>query len=48
MLADYEDFLRWYLNRQRADGFPDDDITVYSTPELLAAMFEWKSEQHGV
>ena len=37
VLADYEDFQRWYLDRQRADGFSDDDITdPYSTPELLA------------
>ena len=48
VLADYEDFQRWYLDRQRADGFSDDDITDYSTPELLAAMFEWDTErQHA-
>ena len=47
VLADYEDFQRWYLDRQRADGFSDDDITDYSTPELLAAMFEWRGEQHS-
>ena len=45
MLADYEDFQRWYLDRQRADGFSDDAITDYSTPELLAAMFEWDTER---
>lgn len=45
VLADYEDFQRWYLDRQRADGFSDDDITDYSTPELLAAMFEWRGER---
>ena len=47
VLADYEDFQRWYLDQQRADGFSDDDITDYSTPELLAAMFEWRGEQHS-
>lgn len=45
ILADYEDFQRWYLDRQRDDGFSDDDITDYSTPELLGAMFEWQREQ---
>ena len=45
ILADYEDFQQWYLDRQRAEGFSDDDITDYSTPELLAAMFEWREER---
>ena len=48
VLADYEDFQRWYLDRQRADGFSDDDITDYSTAELLAAMFEWQGERQSV
>ena len=47
VLADYEDFQRWYLDRQRADGFSADDITDYSTPELLAAMFEWDTERQS-
>ena len=45
VLADYEDLKHWYLDRQRAEGFSDDDITDYSTPELLAAMFEWREER---
>ena len=47
VVADYEDFQRWYLERQRADGFSDDDITDYSTAELLAAMFEWEGERQS-
>ena len=47
VLADYEDFQRWYLDRQRAGGFSDDDITDYSTPELLSAMFEWDIERQS-
>lgn len=47
VVADYEDFQRWYLDRQRAVGFSDDDITDYSTAELLAAMFEWDTERRG-
>lgn len=45
ILADYEDFQRWYLDRQRADGFSADDIAGYSTAELLAAMFDWQGER---
>ena len=45
--ADYEDFQGWYYHRQRLAGFSDEDITDYSTPELLAAMFEWQAEQDG-
>ena len=47
VIADYEDFQRWYLDRQRVAGFSADDITDYSTPELLAAMFEWAAEQQS-
>ena len=47
VLADYEDFQRWYLDRQRVAGFSDDDITDYSTPELLAAMLEWDAERQS-
>ena len=48
VLADYEDFQRWYLDRQRAAGFSDDDIADYSTPELLSAMLEWHADRQGV
>ncbi len=47
VLADYEDFQGWYLDRQRSSGFSDDDITDYSTPELLAAMLEWETERQA-
>ena len=47
VLADYEDFQRWHLDRQQLAGFSDEDITDYSTPELLAAMFEWQAEREG-
>lgn len=42
VLADYEDFQRWYIERQRNRGFSDDDIRDYSTTELLSAMFRWR------
>ena len=45
VVADYEDFQRWHIERQRAVGFSDDDITDYSTAELLEAMFEWQRER---
>lgn len=48
VVADYEDFQQWYIERQRAGGFSDDDITDYSTAELLAAMFEWQWERERV
>ena len=41
VLADYEDFQRWHIERQRAIGSPDDDMKDYSTAELLRSMFEW-------
>lgn len=37
----YADFQEWYLEKQVAAGFSADDISDYSTPELLAAMKEW-------
>ena len=45
VVADYEDFQQWYIERQRAVGFSDDDITDYSTAELLEAMSEWQRER---
>jgi len=47
VVADYEDFQQWHIERQRAVGFSDDDITDYSTAELLEAMFEWQREREG-
>ena len=41
VLADYEDFQRWHIQRQRDRGFSDEDIRDYSTGELLRAMFDW-------
>jgi len=45
VVADYEDFQQWHIERQRAVGFSDDGITDYSTAELLEAMFEWQRER---
>ena len=42
VLADYEEFQRWHIQRQRNRGFSDDDIRDYSTAELLSAMFDWR------
>ena len=41
VLADYEDFQEWYVERQRCHGFSEDDIRDYSTAELLRAMSDW-------
>ena len=41
VLKDYYDFQAWYLNKQRAKGFSDDDVRDYSTAELLKGMNEW-------
>lgn len=43
-LADYEDFQRWHIERQRAIGSSDEDIKDYSTAELLRSMFDWYDE----
>ncbi len=42
VLADYEEFQRWYIERQHTRGFSDDDIRDCSTAELLSAMFDWR------
>ena len=44
ILAEYEDFQEWYFERRLDAGFSEDDIQDYSTPELLAAMFQWVGE----
>ena len=41
IIADYEDFQEWHLNRQRSIGSSEDDIKDYSTAELLQSMFNW-------
>jgi hypothetical protein len=41
VVAEYEDFQEWYIERQIDVGFSEEDILDYSTAELLAAMFEW-------
>jgi len=46
VLADYEEFQRWHIQRQRNRGFSDEDIRDYSTPELLSAMFDWRELRH--
>ncbi len=38
VLADYEEFQNWHIERQRNRGFSDDDIRDYSTMELLRSM----------
>lgn len=44
VLAEYEDFQKWYYDRQLAAGFSEDDIQDYSTTELMSAMFEWMEQ----
>ena len=41
VIAEYEDFLVWHLNRQLKRGFSDQDIQDYPTPEFLESMNEW-------
>lgn len=41
ILARYADFQGWYFEKRLADGFSEDDIRDYPTPELLRAMVEW-------
>jgi len=48
VLADYEDFQRWHIERQRNRGFSDDDIRDYSTAELLRAMFQWRKLSRSI
>ena len=44
ILAEYEDFQKWYYQRQLDAGFSDDDIQDYSTTDLLRAMFDWTDQ----
>ena len=41
VLGEYEDFLQWYFQRQRAAGFSEADMRDYATAELMAAMSAW-------
>ncbi len=43
VLARYADFQGWHYERQLSMGFSAADIEDYPTPELLAAMVEWKA-----
>ena len=45
VLADYEDFQHWHLKQQRGIGSSEDDISDYSTSELLRSMFKWSHER---
>ena len=47
VLADYEDFQHWHLRQQKGIGSSDDDISDYSTSELLRSMFEWSRERES-
>ena len=44
ILAEYEDFQKWYYERQLEAGFSHRDIQDYSTAELLEAMFKWTDQ----
>lgn len=39
----YVAFQEWHYEKQRFEGFSDEDIQKYPTAELLAAMIEWNS-----
>ncbi len=41
ILGEYDDFHKWYYDRQRAAGFSQEDIEDYPTGELIDAMGEW-------
>ena len=41
IFSEYEDFYKWYYERQRKAGFSERDIQDYSTPELLKEMRHW-------
>ena len=45
VLADYEDFQEWHVERQRNLGSSEEDIKDYSTGELLRAMFDWRESR---
>lgn len=41
ILDHYEDFQRWYWERERAGGASDDDIKAYPTVHMVEAMRQW-------
>ncbi len=41
ILADYEEFQTWHYERQRKEGYSEEDIQKYPTWELLDAMGKW-------
>ena len=41
ILADYEEFQTWHYERQREEGYSEEDIQKYLTWELLDAMGKW-------
>ena len=41
VLAEYDDFQQWYIERQRAKGFLEQDVQDHPTSELLDEMFIW-------
>lgn len=47
VLAEYEDFQEWYVEKRRADGYPDDELPTFmlnvQVPELLRAMSGWET-----
>ncbi len=47
VLADYEDFQHWHLRQQKGIGSSEDDISDYSTSELLRSMFKWSRERES-
>ena len=48
VLADYEDFQEWNVERQHKLGFSEDDIRDYSAAELLRAMSDWQQRHPKV
>ena len=44
ILAEYEDFQKWYYERQLEAGFSQRDIQDCSTAELLEAMSKWTGQ----
>ena len=44
ILSEYEDFQEWYIERQIAAGFSEDDALDFTTSELLEAMQIWVAE----
>jgi len=41
IVSEYEDFQEWYLEKQIAAGFSEEDILDFPTAELMAAMLDW-------